>query len=160
MPGCDCSATILQKYMTEKTTMVESFLTYQCLSYKIKKLTILSTLYRKAIVVFAIYRSSWLEDQPAPPLPVRLPRLQSRTLLPLLPFITSHRLPPTHTHTSKCTVCKSAPHRVTHLFTERCCSKRKSYSHISKIKGRKCILKIQENKHTDIQFSFQKCVIY
>lgn len=86
-----------------------------------KKLTILSTLYRKAIVVFAIYRSSWLEDQPAPPLPVRLPRLSSHTLLPLLPFITSHRLPPTHT--SKCTVCKSAPHRVAHLFTERCCSK-------------------------------------
>lgn len=77
---------------------------------------------------FSIQRSSWLEDQsvsspsPYPRLPVRLPGWQPRTRLPLLcaGFSSPHQLIPSHphTHTLKCTVCKSAPRRATHLFGE------------------------------------------
>lgn len=77
---------------------------------------------------FSVHRSSWLEDQsvsspsPSPLPPVRLPGLQPRTRLPLpsTGFSSPHHLIPSHphTHTLKCTVCKSAPRRATHLFSE------------------------------------------
>lgn len=83
---CTCLYLLMMKKKNHITSLVTYLLSYSdhfYFAFRISSIwslqinSSLSRTYTEATLVFAFYRSSWLEDQPPPPplLPVRLPRL-------------------------------------------------------------------------------------